>query len=77
MTQLRFRPGELDKDRPVYVVCASGNRSAAMAEVLVSAEYDAYSVPGGTTAWARSGRPIETGAPRAGQPLPTHPRSHT
>lgn len=29
MGQLASRLGELDKTRPVYVVCASGNRSAA------------------------------------------------
>lgn len=63
MTQLSFRLGEIDKTRPVYVVCASGNRSAAMTDVLVAAGYDAYSVTGGTAAWARSGRPLETGVP--------------
>ena len=63
MTRLTARLGELDKTRPVYVVCASGNRSAAMTDLLVASGYDAYSVAGGTTAWARSGRPLETGAP--------------
>jgi rhodanese-related sulfurtransferase len=63
MIELSFRLGELDKTRPVYVLCASGNRSAAMTDVLVAAGYDAYSVTGGTAAWARSGRPLETGVP--------------
>ena len=63
MTQLSFRLDEVDKTRPVYVVCASGNRSAAMTDLLIAAGYDAYSVAGGATAWARSGRPLETGAP--------------
>ena len=61
MTQLSFRLDEIDKVRPVYVVCASGNRSAAMTDLLVAAGFDAYSVAGGTAAWARSGRPLETG----------------
>ena len=61
MGQLASRLGELDKTRPVYVVCASGNRSAAMADLLRAAGYDAYSVAGGTAAWERSGRPVETG----------------
>ncbi|QIK75947.1 rhodanese-like domain-containing protein [Nocardioides piscis] len=65
MSQLANRLGELEKSRPVYVVCASGNRSAAMADLLVAAGFDAYSVAGGTSAWSRSGRPLETGAPRA------------
>ena len=64
MGQLASRLAELDKSRPVYVVCASGNRSAAMTDLLRAAGYDAYSVAGGTSAWARSGRPVETGAPR-------------
>lgn len=59
MGQLASRLGELDKERPVYVVCATGNRSAAMTDVLRAAGYDAYSVAGGTSAWARSGRPLE------------------
>jgi rhodanese-related sulfurtransferase len=65
MGQLPSRLGELDRSRPVYVVCASGNRSAAMTDVLVASGFDAYSVAGGTGAWARSGRPVDTGAPRA------------
>jgi rhodanese-related sulfurtransferase len=65
MTQLGFRLSELDSSRPVYVICASGNRSAAMTDLLVARGFDAYSVAGGTAAWARSGRPVETGAPRA------------
>jgi rhodanese-related sulfurtransferase len=64
MGQLASRLGELDKARPVYVVCASGNRSAAMTDLLRTAGFDAYSVTGGTSAWVRSGRPVETGAPR-------------
>jgi rhodanese-related sulfurtransferase len=63
MGQLPSRLGELDRSRPVYVVCASGNRSAAMTDLLVAHGFDAYSVAGGTAAWARSGRPVETGAP--------------
>ena len=62
MGQLSSRLGELDKSRPVYLVCASGNRSAAMTDLLRASGYDAYSVAGGTSAWARSGRPVETGA---------------
>ena len=66
MGQLPSRLGELDRSRPVYVVCASGNRSAAMTDLMVASGFDAYSVAGGTAAWARSGRPVETGAPARG-----------
>jgi rhodanese-related sulfurtransferase len=64
MGQLPARLEELDRNRPVYVVCASGNRSAAMTDLLVARGVEAYSVAGGTAAWARSGRLVETGAPR-------------
>ena len=59
MGQLASRLGELDREHPVYVICATGNRSAAMTHVLRASGYDAYSVAGGTSAWARSGRPLE------------------
>ena len=59
MGHLTRRLGELDRARPVYVVCASGNRSSAMVDVLAAAGYDATNVAGGTSAWIRAGRPIE------------------
>jgi rhodanese-related sulfurtransferase len=59
MGQLTARLGEIDRDRPVHVVCASGNRSSAMADVLTAAGFDAINVAGGTSAWIRSGRSIE------------------
>lgn len=66
MGELSSRITELDRGRPVYVLCTSGNRSAAMTDLLVASGFDAYSVAGGTAAWARSGRPVETGAPTRG-----------
>jgi rhodanese-related sulfurtransferase len=66
MGQLPGRMAELDRRAPVYVVCASGNRSATMTDFLRTAGFDAYSVAGGTSGWARSGRPVAGGpAPRA------------
>ncbi len=66
MGQLPRRTAELDRNAPVYVVCASGNRSATMTGFLRSAGFDAYSVADGTSGWARSGRPVVGGyAPRA------------
>ena len=59
MGQLTARLGEIDPNRPVHVVCASGNRSSAMADVLPATGFDAMNVAGGTRAWIRSGRPIE------------------
>src|SRR5660397_93289 len=61
MGLLASRMPELDRARPVYVICASGNRSLAMTDLLRVAGFNAYSVAGGTSAWARSGRPVEGG----------------
>ena len=58
MGQLPARLSELDRDRPVYVICATGNRSGAMIGLLTRAGFDARSVGGGTTAWSQSGRPV-------------------
>lgn len=56
---------ELPRDQPVYVVCQAGGRSAQAAELLTTAGVDARLVSGGTAAWVGSGRPSETGTPRA------------
>ena len=61
MGQLPARAAELDRTDPVYLICATGNRSGAMAEFLTRSGYDAVNVAGGTAAWARAGRPIERG----------------
>lgn len=59
MGQLTSQLDRLDKDAPVHVICASGNRSAAMVDVLSNAGFEAYNVVGGTSAWVRAGRPVE------------------
>ena len=61
MGQLTARLGELDPGKPVYVICASGNRSGAMTDLLRASGYDAVNVTGGTTAWLRTGRPVDRG----------------
>ena len=62
MGQLPGRVHELDRDKPVYLICSSGNRSAAMTDFLTYAGYEVYSVAGGTTAWQRAGHPLSTGS---------------
>jgi len=62
MGQLASMTEELDRSRPVYVICASGNRSRAMTDLLGRLGFDARSVDGGTTAWQTSGRPVVIGA---------------
>ena len=61
MGHLAGRVHELDPGRPVYVICATGNRSLAMTDLLRVRGFEAWSVSGGTSAWARSGRPVEGG----------------
>ena len=61
LAQLAARSGELPRDVPVYVVCASGNRSLMAAGLLHRAGIDAWSVAGGTAAWQRTGHPIVRG----------------
>ena len=61
MGQLSSRLRELPKGKPIYLICASGNRSLSMTNFLMRAGYDAYSVAGGTGAWARAGHPIVLG----------------
>ncbi len=51
---------ELAKNRPVYVICNSGNRSRTGAEILIALGYgEVYNVDGGIQAWLRAGLPVE------------------
>lgn len=51
----------MDKDRPVFVYCLSGGRSASAARQLVSMGYtEVYDMKGGMMAWKRAELPIET-----------------
>ena len=61
MGQLASRLSELDRSARVHVICASGNRSKAMTDLLVAAGFDAVSVAGGTRAWIESGRSVGVG----------------
>ena len=61
MGQLTSRLGEVDRTARVHVICASGNRSRAMTDLLVAQGFDAVSVAGGTRAWIESGRAVGVG----------------
>jgi len=61
MGQLSSRLPELDRSRPVHLICASGNRSGAMCRLLTANGFEAVNVEGGTKAWVGSGRPVESG----------------
>ena len=45
-------------DRPVYVVCRSGGRSARVTAYLQQVGWDAVNIDGGMRAWAAANRPM-------------------
>ena len=51
--------GDLDHDKPVAVICRSGNRSELATMMLQARGYDATNVEGGMEAWAPAGLPFE------------------
>lgn len=63
MDQLPDRLTEINRSKPVFVICQAGGRSSAMTDVLLHHGFDAHSVTGGTAAWTASRRPVDTGAP--------------
>ncbi|TIH35302.1 rhodanese-like domain-containing protein [Subtercola vilae] len=48
-------------DEPLYVICASGGRSARATDYLASRDLDATNVAGGTNGWVQAGLPTERG----------------
>jgi len=61
MSAVMGRLPELDKDQPLHLICAVGQRSAAVGEVLEQHGFDVVNVAGGTMAWVRAGKPFEQG----------------
>ena len=51
--------GELDRDRPLIVVCDDGERSATLAEELREEGFQAASLEGGAKAWSDEKFPTE------------------
>ncbi len=50
----------MDKNKPVYVYCLAGGRSAAAAKQMRKAGYtQVYELSGGTNAWRASNKPLE------------------
>ena len=62
------RYAELPRDRPILVMCASGNRSAAVTAFLLRNGWtDVHNVEGGITAWRRSGFAVKNGPIEPGE----------
>ncbi|MEA2686696.1 MAG: hypothetical protein QOE93_1891 [Actinomycetota bacterium] len=63
MSEIVERVDEVPADGQVYVICHLGGRSLKVVNWLRQQGIDAWSVDGGTKAWADSGREIVTGPP--------------
>lgn len=60
MHTVPVRLQDLPRDRTVYLVCATGGRSAQTAAWLEPQGYVVVNVLGGTQAWFMSGYPLES-----------------
>jgi rhodanese-related sulfurtransferase len=49
----------LPKDKPIYLVCHSGSRSARAADALAAGGFQANNVLGGTEAWIAAGHAVD------------------
>jgi rhodanese-related sulfurtransferase len=52
-------PERLPADRPLVVVCRSGNRSAHATAALIAAGHRAQNITGGIRAWVAAGNPVQ------------------
>lgn len=60
MMEVPARLDELPRDAPIYLICATGNRSGRVAEYLGQNGFARpINVRGGTVAWRRAGLPID------------------
>lgn len=61
----------IDKNKPVYVYCLAGGRSAAAAEKMRKAGYtQVYELTGGTNAWRAANKPLEGASTEKQMTLP-------
>jgi len=75
LSTFAVRYAELPRDRPLLMICATGNRSqAAAAHLLRNGWTEVVNVAGGTTAWVKAGLPVEHGPVQAGQGQGIPPR---
>ncbi|NDC78946.1 MAG: thioredoxin [Chitinophagia bacterium] len=66
--QFADRTQHLDRNRPVYVYCLSGGRSAAAAQYLRAKGFrEVTNLSGGISAWKTAGMPVEAEDPQKAQ----------
>jgi rhodanese-related sulfurtransferase len=61
MRQLAMSVDRLHRDQTIACICHVGVRSAAVADALTDAGYNAVNVGGGMEAWEAAGLPVERG----------------
>lgn len=59
--ELPSRLGEIEFEKPVYIICAAGGRSMQACEYLEARGLEAINVEGGTGAWVASNLPVVEG----------------
>jgi rhodanese-related sulfurtransferase len=59
--------GQLDRERPVVIVCRSGNRSELATLMLQARGFTAENFEGGAEAWAAAGLPLKASDGGPGQ----------
>lgn len=60
LPELRNRLGELERDKPTAIYCASGYRASIAASILQQEGFEKiWNVPGSWEAWTKSGYPKE------------------
>lgn len=61
LNSVEGRLKELKKDDPVYLICRTGSRSAAAAEILKNNGFQKiYNINGGTVDWINAELPVES-----------------
>ncbi|HHU37684.1 MAG TPA: rhodanese-like domain-containing protein [Propionibacterium sp.] len=61
MSRIALHLADIPRDEDVYVICRSGNRSQAMADLMAGQGIRAISVDDGTMGWINRGLPVHTG----------------
>jgi len=61
LSEVKLHMHEISRDKPVVVICASGNRSAMAATALAKEGFDmVYNFSGGMGAWQGAGLPLSS-----------------
>lgn len=60
LNELQRRTQEISNEKPVIVICASGNRSMSGSDIFARAGFsNVYNLQGGTMIWMMNGLPLD------------------